>query len=246
MTRSEITALVAGVDGWLSPRESEALFRCASRSRGRGVIVEIGSWKGRSTIVLAAGSNAGPRAPVHAVDPHEGGPAVGGEPTLAQFLANVATSGVADLVHPHVQSSAAAARHFDLPVELLYIDGAHDFASVLADFTQWCPKLLDGGVIAFHDTLSYPGPRRVVRDHVYRSRAFRHVRVADSLTYAQKTSRATVLERCANELRWWLNQAYAAAYFIATRPRVSALRHGVRRRLGRSPAGPVPPRAFPG
>ncbi len=115
-------------------------------------------------------------------------------------------------------------------MELIYIDGAHDYASVLEDFTVWFPKVLDGGVMAFHDTVGYSGPRRVIRDHLYRSSRFRRIRFADSLTYAEKTSRATVRERCANEIRWWLNQAYAGVLLAARRLRVKVPLTGVRRR----------------
>lgn len=215
-------ALMTGVEGWLSPREAEALFRCASACRGRGAIVEIGSWKGRSTIVLAAGSRAAAQSVVHAVDPHLGLARHGAGPTFSQFQANIAAAGVADLVQSHVQSSADAARGFQQPVELIYIDGAHDYAAVLDDFTRWFPKVLDGGVMAFHDTVGYPGPRRVVREHVYRSRRFRRVRFADSLTYAEKVTRNTPMERLGNEMRWWINQSYAAAIVLVRRLRTNA------------------------
>lgn len=68
-----------------------------------------------------------------------------------------------------------------------------------------------------------------VRDHLYRSSRFRRIRFADSLTYAEKTSRASVRERCANGIRWWLNQAYAGVLLAARRLRVEVLLPGVRR-----------------
>ena len=218
MTRSEITALLAGVEGWLSAGEAAALFACARRCRGRGVIVEIGSWKGRSTIVLAAGARAGAGGPVYAVDPHQGLPQLGGEPTFAVFQANIAAAGVADLVRPLQQRSADVARGFTSPVELIYIDGAHDHAAVLEDFTAWFPTVLDGGVMAFHDTVGYPGPRRVVRDHFYRSHNFRHIRFAGRLTYAEKVAANTARERAGNRVRWWINQLYAGLFFVARQP----------------------------
>lgn len=218
MTRTEITALLVGVEGWLTAGEAAALFACARRCRGRGVIVEIGSWKGRSTIVLAAGARAGAGAPVYAVDPHQGLPQFGGEPTFAAFQANVAAAGLADRVRPLQQCSGDAARDFPSPVELIYIDGAHDHAAVLADFTAWFPTVLDGGVMAFHDTVGYPGPRRVVRDHLYRSHRFRHIHFAGRLTYAEKVAANTARERAGNRVRWWINQLYAALFWVVQRP----------------------------
>ena len=111
----------------------------------------------------------------------------------------------------------------------VWLKGAsHDHASVLADFTTWFPKVIDGGVVAFHDTVGYPGPRRVVRDHVYRSRRFRRIRFANSLSYAEKVARNTPVERFANAIRWWINQSYAAAVFVATRVRVRAVLGGTK------------------
>ncbi len=211
-------AVVDGVDGWLTPCEGMALFRRAEACRGRGAIVEIGSWHGRSTIVLATASKASSRTIVHAVDPHRGLPGHGDGSSLSMFRDNLAAAGVADLVAPRVCTSAEAARTFEQPVELLYIDGAHDHQSVLEDFLAWCPLVADGGVMAFHDTIGYPGPRRVVRDHLVRSRQFRRIRFAGSLAWGEKVARNTVRERVANHLCWWAHELVAGAYAIARLP----------------------------
>src|SRR6185437_7900934 len=50
---------LAGIEGWLSDEESATLYDLASRCTGRGVIVEIGSFKGRSTVSLALGTREG-------------------------------------------------------------------------------------------------------------------------------------------------------------------------------------------
>ena len=44
------------IDGWLSPNEAELLFNLTKRNPYDGVIVEIGSWKGKSTVCLGRGS----------------------------------------------------------------------------------------------------------------------------------------------------------------------------------------------
>ncbi len=231
--------LVDGVDGWLTPREGLALFRGVAACRNRGAIVEIGSWHGRSTIVLAAASQATSQTIVHAVDPHGGIPGRGLGPSLSSFRANLAAAGLSDRVQAHVCSSAEAARTFDQPVEFIYIDGAHDYPTVSDDYLAWFPKVIDGGVMAFHDTIGYPGPRRVVRDHLYRSRRFRRARFAGSLTWGEKVARSSLLERLANELWWWAHEVYAGAHALARQPRLRACRSffGTRQRgAGRSAA----------
>ena len=53
---AELRRHLAGVPGWLSDEEAVALYELAKDCTGRGVIVEIGSFKGRSTICLGLGS----------------------------------------------------------------------------------------------------------------------------------------------------------------------------------------------
>ena len=55
---ADVKPLIADVPGWLTDEEGEALYDLAKRCEGRGVIVEIGSWKGKSTICLGIGSRA--------------------------------------------------------------------------------------------------------------------------------------------------------------------------------------------
>ncbi|MBM2805376.1 MAG: hypothetical protein HW419_3269, partial [Deltaproteobacteria bacterium] len=68
-----IHALSDRVEGFLGRREGPYLFRLAKRGARLGVIVEIGSWKGKSTIWLAKGSEAVKGQLIYAIDPHTGG-----------------------------------------------------------------------------------------------------------------------------------------------------------------------------
>jgi predicted O-methyltransferase YrrM len=57
------------IDGWLGLHSAELLFTAAAAVRV-GCIVEVGSYRGRSTTALCAGSAAGSKAPVYAIEPH--------------------------------------------------------------------------------------------------------------------------------------------------------------------------------
>jgi predicted O-methyltransferase YrrM len=184
--------LIADIPGWLTDEEGEALYELARSCRGDGVIVEIGSWKGKSTVCLGLGSKAGKSLPVYAVDPHA-------DYRFGDFKTNIERAGLTELVHPIASLSQAAADAFEQPIELLFVDGSHEYDLVLEDFEKWVPKVVDGGWVVFHDTTWTKGPRKVVGAAVYRSRRFKDVRfVVGSTTVARKVGRNSALDRARN------------------------------------------------
>ncbi|GIV15309.1 MAG: hypothetical protein KatS3mg022_0744 [Armatimonadota bacterium] len=210
--RQELLALTSSVEGWLTVEEGELLYRLAQACAGKGVIVEIGSFKGKSTIWLAKGSLAGAGAKVVAIDPHTGSVEHrrGDQPvwTYTEFLANLRRAGVEEVVTPIVATSAEAAERFDQPVELLFIDGDHRYEMVRQDFDLWFPKLLEGGYLLMHDTIRWAGPRRVARESIYRSPHFRHVGFVHSITFGQKVGQNTAADRWRNRYLLLLHIVY--------------------------------------
>jgi predicted O-methyltransferase YrrM len=217
------------VDGWLSRPEGRRLWRLARNCMGRGAIVEIGSWKGKSTIWLANGSRAGKSAKIHAVDPHTGSTEhqrdFGRVWTFEEFQRNIKAAGVDDLVVPHVDYSESVATSFNEPVELIFIDGLHEYEGVKADFEAWFPKVIEGGVMAFHDTTGWCGPRRLVVEQLYRSKRFKNVRFSRSITYGTKTAQNTALDRLTNRVMLCAFLAFASLHRLAWR---------IKNRYGRS------------
>ena len=180
----------ADVEGWLSDAQGRALFEAAAATTGRGAIVEIGSWKGRSTTWLASGARLAGRR-VYAIDPHRQSREDPGAATLDAFLANLARNGLADVVDPLIMTSEEAAARITAPVELLFIDGDHTDEAVRRDAELWLPRLIEGGTVMFHDTATaaYTGPRRVVRQMVCRNARFHRIRRVGSMVVAQRTAR---------------------------------------------------------
>ena len=190
--KAQVKPLIADIPGWLTDEEGEALYELARRCRGDGVIVEIGSWKGKSTVCLGLGSQAGESVPVYAIDPHA-------DYRFGDFKTNVERAGLSELVRPIASLSQAAADGFDEPIELLFVDGSHEYDLVLEDFEKWVPKVVDGGWVAFHDTTWTDGPRKVVGRAIYRSRRFKDVRfVAGSTTVARKVAANALADRARN------------------------------------------------
>jgi MMP 1-O-methyltransferase len=187
-----VKPLIADVPGWLTDEEGEALYALAKECSGRGAIVEIGSWKGKSTICLGLGSRAGRGVPIFAIDPHA-------DYRFGDFKANVERAGIHDLVTPIASLSQSAADDFDEPIELLFVDGSHEYDLVLEDFEKWVPKVVDGGWVAFHDTTWTVGPRKVVGQAIYRGRGFKDVRfVVGSLTVGRKVACNELPDRVRN------------------------------------------------
>ena len=143
-----------GIAGWLTLEEAEELFRHAAAARS-GCIVEVGSYRGRATMVLCAGASVGMQLPVYAVDPHER--ALGafgtkfGPKDRAAFFRHFHKSELVDQVRLLNAASAVVTPGWKRPVALLYLSGAHRFPSVGADFAAWQPHLVPGAIAAVYD-----------------------------------------------------------------------------------------------
>jgi hypothetical protein len=163
-----------GVEGWLSDDEADLLIAGVARSLvelpAPHSIVEVGSYCGKSTIVLASVVRAlRGDARVHSIDPHDG--FVGSRdrglqargPTLERFRRSVTDAGVGDVVEILKQHSWETV--WDRPVSFLHVDWLHDHESVSRDFLHFEPWLTDGAYVAFHDYAPYyPGVQRLVDD----------------------------------------------------------------------------------
>lgn len=193
------------IEGFLSVKEGRMLYELAAESQHP--IVEVGSWKGRSTGFLALGSKAGLGVPVYAVDPHTGSAEhrqmFGEVNTFAQFQSNMARLGVlGNPVQTIRQSSLDAAREFSGPLGLLFIDGAHDLHSILQDLDAWSPFLVEGSTIALHDTVGYgdKGPKTAAIEKVVWSGQFKEPNLVGSLLSATRTECFSAVDLLKNAL----------------------------------------------
>ncbi|KQP91340.1 methyltransferase [Methylobacterium sp. Leaf113] len=148
------------------------------------VVVEIGVWKGASSLNLARTMAAhGVDGTVIAVDTwlgavdHWADPALFAElvtehgyPSLYRtFLANVLREGLADRILPLPLDSVNAAELLHLrgvPADVIHLDAGHEEASVMADLRAWWPVLRPGGLLIAddYDRLGgrFPGVTRAV------------------------------------------------------------------------------------
>jgi MMP 1-O-methyltransferase len=185
-----VSRLAATVDGWLSDAQGRALHEAAAATTGRGAIVEIGSWKGRSTVWLGLGAQrAGQK--VYAVDPHANAREDPTAKTLDTFRSNLARAGLSETVETLVMTSTQAERIVPGDVELLFVDGDHSVEGSRRDAELWLPRVGERGVVMFHDvaTSGYEGPRRVFQRRICWDRRYCKVRRVGSMGIAERTSR---------------------------------------------------------
>jgi hypothetical protein len=171
--RSKLDQALENVEGWLFLDEAWALHEAVRNltSDNRPLtVVEIGSWKGRSTIALALGVKARGDGTVFAIDPHTGA----GTPkwptaTAVEFQGNIAAAGVDDVVQMLVATSQVARPQFAAnSIDVLFIDGSHEYEDVRLDILDWQTAVKDESIVAFNDPAS-PGVYRALRELVIRS-----------------------------------------------------------------------------
>jgi len=198
-------ALVADVDGWMTDGQGKALYDAAAACPNGGSIVEIGSFRGRSTIVLATAAD--PSVDVVAIDPHAGndrGPEeiegfeAEADDDHAVFNANLRSAGVADRVR-HVRAFSDVA-HDDVEgqIDVLYIDGAHRYGPALADIRSWGDRVSDSGTMLIHDSFSSIGVTGAIMRSLAFGRRFRYVGRSRSLAIYQADLGSSPSQRLSN------------------------------------------------
>jgi hypothetical protein len=183
MTKEELAERLEGVDGWLTACEAWALHLAARNAPAVApVAVEIGSWKGRSTLALALAFRERGAGTVIAIDPHRDADThhrFGEVDTFAEFRANLVAGGVDGHVRAIRALSTVARAGVDERVDVLFVDGSHAYGDVVADLEAWRDLLRPGATVAFHDVSVEPGVHRAVCELVLRPGPFRRPRLVD-------------------------------------------------------------------
>jgi hypothetical protein len=181
---ASIWSRASDVPGWLTEAQARELWTLGGAVPAGGLVVEIGSHQGRSTLVLAAAvQQRGAR--LVAIDPFVEGRLFGGEPTRARFEANLAGAGLDSVVRLLADRSTEVRPTWAERLDLLYIDGKHDYWTV-SDDLRWAAHLPDGGAIAIHDAFSSVGVTLGLLVHLLASRELRFVRRTASLAVLRR------------------------------------------------------------
>jgi hypothetical protein len=155
--------------GWLASYEGEYFYKLVYESRYLdGVIVEIGTYVGKSCIYFTKGlqdsdKETKEKSYIFSIDPFTGSSEhlewaknneMGFESnsTFNPFIRNLKRFGVYDNVIPIATYSDTVAKWWNLPIKILFIDGSHDLDQPIRDYTNFRNHIVTNGLVVFHDT----------------------------------------------------------------------------------------------
>jgi predicted O-methyltransferase YrrM len=194
------------VNGFLTENEAVELFRITQKIKSiNPVAVEIGSWQGKSALCIAKGLKKKFSKPkLYCIDPFD----ASGHPLYAQivgdnnvlksiFIRNMERNETLSIITILQGFSQDFSKGFAEKIDLLFIDGNHDYEFVLRDFEEWSPYVKQDGFIAFHDVEFDPndspngsetflGPGLVIKNKIIGNPDWVDYKRKDGLFYARK------------------------------------------------------------
>jgi predicted O-methyltransferase YrrM len=169
MRWTDIADKVNAIDGWLLPGQAQWLFETAQAMPGDAIILEIGGYLGHSTAALAFGC-AGTKKHVFCIDTFCGnvtdfvrGKQFEGSMFAERWADNLYNAGIADYVTGLAGYSSHYYNEWDKPLDMLFIDGSHQYDDVIGDLRVFGQHVKPGGIVAMHDITPlapWPGPYR--------------------------------------------------------------------------------------
>lgn len=184
------------INGWLSSREAIGLYKVARLLPENAIVVEIGSWQGKSAYCILSGLKSGK---VYAIDPfNASGGADWNEEEYQQiakgidlleiFKKNVRKFLNAGKVEIRKGFSNQFNDEFE-KIDFLFIDGDHSIKGCQEDYNLYSHKIIKGGYIAFHDY--HPGspelgPTHMINNVILKEKHFNFFGRYDSLWIGKK------------------------------------------------------------
>lgn len=150
MQNQALRSPVTGLPGWETPAEELRLIALAGEVPAGGCIVEIGAEFGMSAGAFCTGAK--PDVQIYSIDLFP-------DKLLHTHRQNLIKAGFGtkwDVRSMQIKGDSAIVgrRWFDdnMPlIDLLFIDGDHNYSGVKADIEVWTPLVKINGVVVFHD-----------------------------------------------------------------------------------------------
>jgi predicted O-methyltransferase YrrM len=164
MSDNLLLDIMETVEGFISYEELELLHSLAAAVPPGSSIVEIGSYRARSTCALGLGAKAA-GAVVYAIDHHPTYEAGGTGYSMADnqaYYGNLATYGVGDVVRTINLPANIVWNIWLDDIALLFIDGDHSYYQVHRDFNLWS---MFTHTVILHDTAGFhPGVSQLLNE----------------------------------------------------------------------------------
>ncbi len=157
---SDIWPEIDAVKGFMIKGQERWLYNAVLNLPKDAVIVEIGSFLGRSTTAMAYACR-GTQRKIYAIDTFQGNASDfikgqnnilwEGDDYLETFRQNLRNNNLLEHVIPMQGLSGDVGQGWDKPIDFIFIDGSHVYEDVVNDFELFSPWVKNGCVIAFHD-----------------------------------------------------------------------------------------------
>ncbi len=195
----------------MPPDEGLALHDAAASVTVDGPMLEIGSYCGKSAVYLGAAARTRDSV-LFSVDHHRGSEEnqagwdwhepdlvdkeIGKMDTLPIFRRTIHDAGLEGTVIAVVADSPTLARHWTIPLSLLFIDGGHGEDSAHRDYEFWTPHVRTGGMLLIHDVFPDPEdggrPPYEIYCRALESKRFEDVSATGSLRVLRAVERESV------------------------------------------------------
>lgn len=160
------------VEGWCSIEQQSLYSLVVSKLPQFGAhIVEIGTWKGKSTSYMAVEiANSNKDIKFDAIDNFKGGPEHRDHPSIINNSLFLEYQKHIEPVKQYIntivsESNSAVSMYPDHSLDFVFIDGNHSYKSVYEDITLWIKKIKPGGIIGGDDfdDVEFPGVVHAVK-----------------------------------------------------------------------------------
>jgi glycosyltransferase involved in cell wall biosynthesis/predicted O-methyltransferase YrrM len=194
------------IHGWFRHEEAEALAWASYSLAGEPVIVEIGSFVGSSSILLAGPRKVRGTGKVYCIDPYDCSgddvsvpvyrrllASLGARSVRQHFEDNMRAANLSEWVEVRQGVAREIAKNWTWPIDLLVLDGDQSREGARAAYDSWSPFLKPGGIIALHNSNDrvyaddHDGHRRLVVEKIVGPK-YKEIELIGTTTFALKAS----------------------------------------------------------
>jgi hypothetical protein len=176
--------LAATIPGWVDRDELSYKAKIVNKLPTDAVIVEIGCFLGRSTVVMAGVRKLIGNGKIHVIDPFDAsGDAFSvpfyklitnkiEQPILDEFRGNITNAKLDNYIVVYKGTAETIIHDWTTPIDFLILDGDQSPAGAKTAYDLWLPLLKPGGYICLHNSGSkihipgHDGHRRLFLEEI--------------------------------------------------------------------------------